>query len=251
MLASVRTRVVSWKLAAEMKLSVESDALVMPSRSGRPVAGRPRREDALLFHVEAEAVDLLLEQEVAVADVVDLDPAEHLTNDRFDVLVGDGDTLEAVDLLDFVDEVALQFLFAEDGEHVVRVEGTVEELVAGAEAFAFLDVDVDGAGYGVLALIAVVCGDVDLALTLDDFAEADDAVDFRDGCGFAGLACLEEFDDARQTAGDVLGAGGLTRDLGEDVAGCDLFPVRDHEVRAGGHEVALLAPSLPLTSSVG
>ena len=76
-------------------------------------------EDALLFHVEAEAVDLLLEQEVRVADVVDLDPAKHLTNDRFDVLVGDGDTLEAVDLLDFVDEVALQFLFAEDSEHVV------------------------------------------------------------------------------------------------------------------------------------
>jgi hypothetical protein len=41
MLASVSTRVVSWKLAAEMKLSVESDALVMPSSSGRPMAGRP------------------------------------------------------------------------------------------------------------------------------------------------------------------------------------------------------------------
>jgi hypothetical protein len=29
--ASVSTRVVSWKLAAEMKLSVDSDALVMQS----------------------------------------------------------------------------------------------------------------------------------------------------------------------------------------------------------------------------
>jgi hypothetical protein len=40
MAASVRTRVVSWKLAAEMNESVESEALVMPSRSGRPLAGR-------------------------------------------------------------------------------------------------------------------------------------------------------------------------------------------------------------------
>jgi len=39
MAASVRTRVVSWKLAAEMKESVESEALVIPRRSGRPVAG--------------------------------------------------------------------------------------------------------------------------------------------------------------------------------------------------------------------
>ena len=40
MAASVSTRVVSWKDAAEMKLSVLSEALVMPSRTGWAVAGR-------------------------------------------------------------------------------------------------------------------------------------------------------------------------------------------------------------------
>jgi hypothetical protein len=39
MAASVRTRVVSWSEAAEMNESVLSDALVMPSSSGRPDAG--------------------------------------------------------------------------------------------------------------------------------------------------------------------------------------------------------------------
>ena len=39
--ASVSTRVVSWKEAAEMNESVESDALVMPSSIGRPFAGTP------------------------------------------------------------------------------------------------------------------------------------------------------------------------------------------------------------------
>ena len=37
------TRVVSWNEAAEMKLSVESEALVMPRRSGVPSAGSPPR----------------------------------------------------------------------------------------------------------------------------------------------------------------------------------------------------------------
>ncbi len=37
--ASVRTRVVSWKLAAAMKLSVDRLAFVMPSRMGAPCAG--------------------------------------------------------------------------------------------------------------------------------------------------------------------------------------------------------------------
>ena len=39
--ASVSTRVVSWNDAAEMNESVDSDAFVMPSSSGRPWAGRP------------------------------------------------------------------------------------------------------------------------------------------------------------------------------------------------------------------
>ena len=40
MAASVSTRVVSWKLAADSHDSVASDALVIPISSGRPSAGR-------------------------------------------------------------------------------------------------------------------------------------------------------------------------------------------------------------------
>ena len=233
MLASVSTRVVSWKLAAEMKLSVESDALVMPRRSERPMAGRAAgHQHALVLGVEAEAVGLLIDEEGGVADLFDLDPAKHLTNDGFDVLVGDGDALEPVDFLDFVDEVHLQSALAEDFQNVVRVARTVDESITGTEAFAFLHVDVDTAGNAVLLFLTVVGGDVDLALALGDFAEANDAVDLADDCRVAGLAGLEELDDARQTAGDVLGAGGFARDLGKDVAGEDLVAVGDHEVSA-------------------
>ncbi|MNX90539.1 hypothetical protein D3C86_1225940 [compost metagenome] len=53
--ASVRTRVVSWKDAAEMKLRVCSDALVMPSRTGCVVARRPPRFSTLAFSRAASA----------------------------------------------------------------------------------------------------------------------------------------------------------------------------------------------------
>ena len=122
MLASVRTRVVSWKQAAEMKQSVESDALVMPSRSGRPSAGRPPSAiDALVLFAEAEPIDLLFEQEVGIAHFLDLHPAQHLPDDVFDVLVRDGHALQTVDFLDFVHQVSLQLLLAEHGKNVVRV----------------------------------------------------------------------------------------------------------------------------------
>src|SRR5581483_9073528 len=102
----------------------------------------------------------------------------------------------------------------------------------GADALAFLDVDVDAAGHGVFLLLAIVGGDVDAALAFRNFAEANDAIDFGDDGGFAGLAGFEELDDAGQTAGDVLGARGFARDLGQDIAGEDLIAVLHHEVGA-------------------
>src|SRR5438876_10931291 len=54
--ASVRTRVVSWNDAAEMNESVESEAFVMPSSSGRPVAGRPPSLMTRSFAEENERV---------------------------------------------------------------------------------------------------------------------------------------------------------------------------------------------------
>ena len=46
-----------------------------------------------------------------------------------------------------------------------------------------------------------------------------DAVDLGDDRRFARLAGFEQFDHARQTAGDVLGLGSGARDLREHVAG--------------------------------
>jgi hypothetical protein len=64
MLASVRTRVVSWNEAAEMKLSVESEAFVMPRRRGGAVGGLAAavHHFLVLFH-EAEAIDLLVDEQ--------------------------------------------------------------------------------------------------------------------------------------------------------------------------------------------
>jgi hypothetical protein len=75
------------------------------------------------FH-EAETIDLLVRQEV-VSPARDADRPQHVAADDFDVLVVDGNGLRAVDLLDLVDQVALQFLDAEDGQNVVRVDRTM------------------------------------------------------------------------------------------------------------------------------
>ena len=63
----------------------------------------------------AEAIDLLVDEEIGVAHSRDADRPQHLTSDDFDVLVVDGNGLRAVELMDLVDQVALQFLDTVDG----------------------------------------------------------------------------------------------------------------------------------------
>ena len=74
--ASVRTRVVSWNDAAEMKLSVDSDALVIPSSTGCAVAAGlpPLLDRAFVLFLEAELVHLFVHQELRVADLLDAAP---------------------------------------------------------------------------------------------------------------------------------------------------------------------------------
>ena len=58
--ASVSTRVVSWKDAADSHDSVASDAFVMPMSSGRPEAGLPPSDDdPAVLVLEAPALDEL------------------------------------------------------------------------------------------------------------------------------------------------------------------------------------------------
>src|SRR5215831_5346344 len=209
-------------------------------------------DDAFVLFAEAELIDLLLEEERGVADVFDLHPAHHLADDGLDVLVVDVDALQAVDLLHGVDEIGLRVLFAEDGENVVRIERAVNERLAGAHVFALLHIDVRAAGNGVfLHGASIFAFDVNLALPLGDFAVLHDAVDFADDGRIARLARFEEFDDARQTTGNVFGLGSLARNLCEHVSGLHIVAIGDHQVSASGHEVFALHAALRILDHDG
>src|SRR5207248_9247406 len=127
-------------------------------------------------------------------------------------------------------QVTLQLLDTEHGEYVVRIDGAVDERVAGAHALALLHVDVHGARDAVLVASALVGLDDDAAQALDHRAVVHRAVDLGDDGLLARVARFEELDHAGETAGDVLRLRRGAGDLGDDVAGVDLLAVRDHEV---------------------
>ena len=103
-------------------------------------------------------------------DLLDLHRPHHLAHDHLDVLVVDRHALRAVDLLDLVRQVPLQLLLAQHLQNVVRVDRTVDQGIAGAHPLALLHVDVDGARDQVLARLAGVALDDDLAHALVDVA---------------------------------------------------------------------------------
>ena len=141
--ASVRTRVVSWKDAALRKLSVSSEALVMPSSTGCASAGLPPIFSTRWFSSSNSILSICSPQRnVRVARFGDAHLAQHLADDDFDVLVVDRHALQAINFLHFVDQVLLQFLRAADVENFVRVNRAFGQLLAFLHEIALEDDDV-------------------------------------------------------------------------------------------------------------
>ena len=126
--ASVRTRVVSWNDAAEMKLSVSSEALVIPSNTGVASAGLPpcSTTRCVLFF-ELEFIDLITPEQRRIARIGDLHFAQHLAHDDLDVFVVNLDALESVNFLHFVDQVLLQILRSANFQNFVRHHRTFRQ----------------------------------------------------------------------------------------------------------------------------
>src|SRR6185503_15311321 len=141
--------------------------------------------------------------------------------------------------LHLVDQVLLEFLRATNLEDFVRVDGPFGELLPLLDEVAFENDDVLADGDEVLFLgprLRVL--DEDAPLAAHAGAEVDHAVDLGDFSSVLGMAGLEEFRHARETARNVLGLGALARRFRHECAGDDLVTFLDDDVRARGDRVA-------------
>ena len=119
----------------------------------------------------------------------------------------------------------------------------VDDQVARLDHVAFLHDDVPALGDQVLDRLEILVRrqDAQAALVLVVLAELDPALELGDDRRVLGPARLEQLGDARQTAGDVAGLAGLTRQTREHVAGMHLQAVLDRHDGADRQVVAGLA----------
>src|SRR5580692_9913100 len=132
--ASVSTRVVSWKEAADSHDSVASDALVMPIRTARPEAEvpphRPPAEDPQhLVRVHGPRDELLPDGDVAAVGDQEPGPHRDRVSDLFGAVVGHDDDLPGLlGLLDLDPALVLT-----DGGHALG-DTSLEELLDARQA---------------------------------------------------------------------------------------------------------------------
>src|SRR5437773_4275691 len=121
----------------------------------------------------------------------------------------------------------------------MRIRRSIHERLAGLHAVALVDADVLAARDQVLLGLAVVGANDDLPHALDEPTHFNPAIDLGDDRLLLRLARLEQLGHPRQTAGDVLGLGGLAQDLRDDVGREDVGAVGDVEVGAHRERIAV------------
>src|SRR5205809_2253809 len=121
----------------------------------------------------------------------------------------------------------------------MRIRRSIHERLAGLHTVALVDADVLAARDQVLLGLAVVGANDDLPHALDEATHLHAPVDLGDDRLLLRLARLEQLGHPRQTPGDVLGLGGLARDLRDDVGREDVGAVGDVEVGAHRERIAV------------
>ncbi len=84
---------------------------------------------------------MLAFEEFGIAGFADLDFLQHLPDDDFDMLVVDRHALQAIDLLDLVDEIIGQGLDAHDRQDVLRGRVALDQIIALLDEVAILHGD--------------------------------------------------------------------------------------------------------------
>ena len=164
------------------------------------------------------AVNLFAGKQGCVATECDFNLLQHLTNDRFDVLVVDLHALQTIHFLNFRNQIFSQCFDAHDFKDVMRVRRTSNQVIALTNEIAFLNIKYLRLLDQILNTIAFFRNNRDLALRLIVTDEFNAARNLRNDCVILRNTCFEQFGNAWQTTGDVAGLSRFTGHTSDNIA---------------------------------
>ena len=167
-----------------------------------------RRNLVLLRHAivlvqQFRTFHLLANDVVGVAGIDDLNAAQHLAHDHFDVLVIDLHALQTVHVLHFVDDVTRQRFDTQQTQDVLRIGRAVHDHLALVHDLAVMHQHLLVLGNQELVLVAVHVRDFQTLLALGFLAERNRTRDFRQHAGVFRGTGFEQLGHAWQTTGNI------------------------------------------------
>ena len=99
---------------------------------------------------------MLARDQGGFATLGDLELLHHLAADHFDMLVVDLHALQAIDVLDFLDQIGRQFLHALDAQNVVRAGIAFDDVIALLHIIALAHADMLALGDQILGRLELV-----------------------------------------------------------------------------------------------
>src|SRR5690554_2080305 len=160
---------------------------------------------------------LVTGQQRGITRVGDFNLTQHLTNNNFDVFIVDDNTLQTVNVLDFVGDVLRQLNHTQQAQDIVRVGRAIGDHLTLFNRFTFEDVHLPVLRNQNLVRVIVFRSDNQALLALGFLAERDHAADLGENGGLFRATSLEKVSNPRQTTGDVPGLRAFLRNTGNHV----------------------------------
>src|SRR5450830_1908452 len=190
------------------------------------------RRHAIVLVQQFRTLYLLANDVVGVAGIDDLNTAQHLTHDYFDVLVIDLHALQTVHVLDFVNDVTCQCFDTQQTQDVLRIGWAVHDHLALVHDLAVMHQHLFVLGDQELMLVAVHVRDFQTLLAFGFFTERNRTRDFCQHTGIFRRARFEQLGNAWQTTGNIARFLRFGRNTCQHFTNRYLLTVFHHDQRA-------------------
>ena len=158
-----------------------------------------------IFRFKDISVNLLAYQEGRIARSEDFNLAQHLRNNNFDMLVVNLNTLQTVNVLNFLNQIFSKFLNAENSQNIMRSRCSFYQRVTLLDDIPILNGQMTAFRNQIFNRLTLGRNDGNSLLGLIVLAKLNHTVNIRDDCRIFRTAGFKQLGNTRQTTGNILG----------------------------------------------
>ena len=153
----------------------------------------------------------------------------------------DANTLQAIDLLNLINNIFCEFLDPEHPQNIVRINRTIDQRLTNSNNVALMNNQIFTLGNQLLNRITDFRSENNPLLAFNHFTQRNYAFDLSNNRNLFRFTGLKKLCNPRQTTSDILSFCGITRFGSNNITGQNLFPLGHHNMNPGRKIVTRIA----------